>query len=155
MASVLRGLLTHFRLQEMKRQVVCYTDKNFFSFLSAYSNVDEYHLKCIGILILKDVEVLCQCVNQVTEGKYEQPETVWPKPTTLITLFPALHFFFLSPSPSCATMIVCCCCCCCCFWIFFLFFFNFYFYFILLYNTILVLPYIDMNPPRVYMSSQS
>ena len=32
---------------------------------------------------------------------------------------------------------------------------NFNFYFILLYNTILVLPYIDMNPPHVYMSSQS
>ena len=38
---------------------------------------------------------------------------------------------------------------------FFFFFFNFYFYFILLYNTVLVLPYIDMNLPRVYMSSQS
>ena len=37
----------------------------------------------------------------------------------------------------------------------FLYFFNFYFYYILLYNTVLVLPYIDMNPPRVYMSSQS
>ena len=37
----------------------------------------------------------------------------------------------------------------------FSFFFNFYFYFILLYNTVLVLPYIDMNQPRVYMSSQS
>ena len=36
-----------------------------------------------------------------------------------------------------------------------LFFFNFYFYFILLYNTVLVLPYIDMNLPWVYMSSQS
>ena len=35
--------------------------------------------------------------------------------------------------------------------IFFYFFFNFYFYFILLYNTVLVLPYIDMNPPQVYM----
>ena len=35
------------------------------------------------------------------------------------------------------------------------FFFNFNFYFILLYNTVLVLPYIDMNPPRVYMSSQT
>ena len=35
------------------------------------------------------------------------------------------------------------------------FFFNFNFYFILLYNTVLVLPYIDMNPPRVYMCSQS
>ena len=34
---------------------------------------------------------------------------------------------------------------------FVLFFFKFYFYFILLYNTILVLPYIDMNPPRVYI----
>ena len=36
------------------------------------------------------------------------------------------------------------------------FFFNFFllFYFILLYNTVLVLSYIDMNPPRVYMSSQ-
>ena len=31
----------------------------------------------------------------------------------------------------------------------------FFFYFILLYNTVLVLPYIDMNPPRVFMSSQS
>ena len=40
--------------------------------------------------------------------------------------------------------------------LFYLFyFFNFYFYFILLYNTVLVLPYIDMNPPRVYMSSQT
>ena len=35
------------------------------------------------------------------------------------------------------------------------FFLKFYFYFILLYNTVLVLPYIDMNLPRVYMSSQS
>ena len=34
-------------------------------------------------------------------------------------------------------------------------FFIFYFYFILFYNTVLLLPYIDMNPPRVYMSSQS
>ena len=34
-----------------------------------------------------------------------------------------------------------------------IFFFNFYF--ILLYNTVLVLPYIDMNPPRVYMRSQT
>ena len=33
--------------------------------------------------------------------------------------------------------------------------FVFVFYFILLYNTVLVLPYINMNPPRVYMSSQS
>ena len=30
---------------------------------------------------------------------------------------------------------------------FFNFFKNFYFYFILLYNTVLVLPYIDMTPP--------
>ena len=37
----------------------------------------------------------------------------------------------------------------------FFFFFNFYFYFILLYNTVLVLPYIDMNPPRVYMHSKA
>ena len=33
----------------------------------------------------------------------------------------------------------------------FFFNFNFYFYFILLYKIVLVLPYIDMNPPRVYM----
>ena len=32
---------------------------------------------------------------------------------------------------------------------------NFYFYFILLDNTVWVLPYIDMNPPRVYMRSQT
>ena len=31
----------------------------------------------------------------------------------------------------------------------------FFFFLILLYNTVLVLPYINMNPPRVYMSSQS
>ena len=31
----------------------------------------------------------------------------------------------------------------------------FYFYFILLYNTVLVLPYIDMNQSRVYMISHS
>ena len=41
------------------------------------------------------------------------------------------------------------------FYYFFIFFFNFYFYFILLFNTVLVLPYIDMNPPQVYMSSQT
>ena len=34
-------------------------------------------------------------------------------------------------------------------------YYFFYFYFILLYNTVLVLPYIDMNQPRVYISSQS
>ena len=34
-------------------------------------------------------------------------------------------------------------------------FLTFYFYFILLYNAVLVLPYIDMNPPRVYMRSQT
>ena len=34
-------------------------------------------------------------------------------------------------------------------------FFNSYFYFILLYITVLVLPYIDMNPPQVYMHSQT
>ena len=33
--------------------------------------------------------------------------------------------------------------------------FSFFFYFILLYNTVLVLPYINMNPPRVYTCSQS
>ena len=38
---------------------------------------------------------------------------------------------------------------------FLFFFFNFHFYFILLYNTVLVLSYIDMNPPRVYMHSQT
>ena len=40
---------------------------------------------------------------------------------------------------------------------FFLFLFskNFYFYFILLYNTVLVLPYIDMNQPRMYMCGLS
>ena len=41
------------------------------------------------------------------------------------------------------------------FYVILFYFFNFYFYFILLYNTVLVLPYIDMNQPRVYMSSQS
>ena len=35
------------------------------------------------------------------------------------------------------------------------YFLFFYFYFILLYNTVLVLPYIGMNPPRVYMRSQT
>ena len=34
-----------------------------------------------------------------------------------------------------------------------IYFFNFYF--ILLYNIVLVWPYIDMKPPRVYMCSQS
>ena len=35
------------------------------------------------------------------------------------------------------------------------FFLNLNLNFILLYNTVLVLPYIDMNPPQVYMSSQT
>ena len=39
--------------------------------------------------------------------------------------------------------------------VFIFIFFNYYFYFILLYSTILVLPYIDMDPPRVYMCSPS
>ena len=38
--------------------------------------------------------------------------------------------------------------------LFFFFYLTFYFYFILLYNAVLVLPYIDMNPPQVYMRSQ-
>ena len=37
-----------------------------------------------------------------------------------------------------------------------MFYISFFkFYFILLYNTVLVLPYIDMNPLWLYMSSQS
>ena len=32
---------------------------------------------------------------------------------------------------------------------------SFFFFILLLYNTVLVLPYINMNLPRVYMSSQS
>ena len=36
-----------------------------------------------------------------------------------------------------------------------IFFFFFFFHFILLYNTVLVLAYIDMNPPRLYVSSQT
>ena len=35
------------------------------------------------------------------------------------------------------------------------FFFFPFIYLFLLYNTVLVLPYTDMNPPQVYMSSQS
>ena len=35
------------------------------------------------------------------------------------------------------------------------YFFQFYLFIFLLYNIVLVLPYIDMNPPRVYTSSQS
>ena len=42
---------------------------------------------------------------------------------------------------------------CVCVWCY-LFYFYFYFYFILFYNTVLVLPYVDMNPPQVYVSSQ-
>ena len=42
-----------------------------------------------------------------------------------------------------------------CLFVLFILFKKFYFYFILLYNTVLVLLYIDMNLPRVYMSSQS
>ena len=44
------------------------------------------------------------------------------------------------------------------FYVFIFYFFislNFYFYFILLYNTVLVFPYIDMNPPRVYLRPQT
>ena len=37
----------------------------------------------------------------------------------------------------------------------FFFFLSVCFFFLFLYNTVLVLPYINMNPPRVYMSSQS
>ena len=39
--------------------------------------------------------------------------------------------------------------------IFTYFIYLFIFYFILLYNTVLVLPYINMNPPWVYMLSQN
>ena len=40
---------------------------------------------------------------------------------------------------------------------YYLSFFSFYYYYFifLLYNTVLVLPYINMNPPRVYISSHS
>ena len=39
--------------------------------------------------------------------------------------------------------------------LFLLLFFNLNYLFILLYNTVLVLPYIDLNPPWVYMCSPS
>ena len=39
--------------------------------------------------------------------------------------------------------------------VFFFFFLNFIYLFILLYNIVLVLPYINMHPPRVYMCSPS
>ena len=39
--------------------------------------------------------------------------------------------------------------------LFFFLYLNFYFYFVLLYNTVLILPYIDMNPLQVYMLSQT
>ena len=62
----------------------------------------------------------------------------WP----ILRLIPlVLRFFFLKVN---ASLFFC-----------LLFFLTFYFYFILLYNTVLVLPYIDMNPPRVYMRSRS
>ena len=35
-----------------------------------------------------------------------------------------------------------------------LFIFNYYYYY-LLYNIVLILPYINMHPPRVYMRSPS
>ena len=35
----------------------------------------------------------------------------------------------------------------------YIYFFNFNFYFTLLYNTVFVLPYIDMNQPRVYIKN--
>ena len=38
---------------------------------------------------------------------------------------------------------------------FFSVFFFLFFYYILFYNTVLVLPYINMNPPRVFTCSQS
>ena len=41
-----------------------------------------------------------------------------------------------------------------CFYYVFLFFLIFFNFIFLLYNTVLVLPYIDMNPPQVYMSFQ-
>ena len=39
--------------------------------------------------------------------------------------------------------------------LFFFLCFQFYLFFILLYNIVLVLPYIDMNPPQVYTCSPS
>ena len=55
-----------------------------------------------------------------------------------------------SPSPWCIIFLMYC-------WIQFtsnIFLLLFYFIF-LLYNTVLVLPYVNMNPPRVYISSHS
>ena len=40
-------------------------------------------------------------------------------------------------------------------WYLIVVFFFLIFIFALLYNTVLVLPYIDMNPPQVYMRSQT
>ena len=37
----------------------------------------------------------------------------------------------------------------------FLGFLFYYYYYFLLYNIVLILPYINMNPPRVYMCSPS
>ena len=72
--------------------------------------------------------------NQINHGWKATPEAQFP-------------YFYGDPESRCEGRTL----------FFFLsrFFFNFYFYFILLYNTVLVLPYIDMNPPQVYMRSQT
>ena len=54
------------------------------------------------------------------------------------------HFFLFKSFKSLLNLLQSCFC-----------FLFLYFYFILLYNTVLVLLYINMNLPRVYMSSQS
>ena len=60
--------------------------------------------------------------------------------------------FFLSHNAPRFQLYVCVCVCVCVFSPRCLF--IFYFFIFLLYNTVLVFPYIDMNPPQVYTSSQ-
>ena len=68
-------------------------------------------------------------------------------------------FFFFSPIHKHVKILFLSCGYFSCFqFLFSVFFFlilNFYFYFISLYNTVLVLAYTDMNPPRVYMSLET
>ena len=69
-------------------------------------------------------------------GIWDQGPWPWIKPRP-----PALRVQIFSHWPTREVLHVC----------LFFFFFNF----IVLYNTVLVLPYIDMNPPWVYVSSQT
>ena len=108
-----------------------------------HNNQHHQSPKCWSLQTYRPTVIIIYCPNhkplrRVNQSLLEKLSSLWSQCLYILIAYPSV------PSPGATHSNILS-----------LFFFNFYFYFFLLYNTVLVLPYIDMNPPQVYMQSQT